>query len=202
MGIASESIRISRLTAPLIVAAVVLSGCAGSRTITSVENPVLEARLRAEVRTWDGTPHVWGGASRAGADCSGFVMRVFEDALEFNLPRTTEEQALVGDRVSENALSPGDLVFFRTAPKTRHVGIYLSNGEFAHASSSEGVQISALDSDYWKRTYWMSRRVLPDATSVLASSQPVPVPATPEATVPPPYAEPESGAASGVRVGW
>jgi hypothetical protein len=60
-------------------------------------------------------------------------------------------------------LQPGDLVFFKTGRKTRHVGVYLSGDEFVHASSSSGVTISSLDTDYWQRTWWHARRVLPDS---------------------------------------
>lgn len=113
-----------------------------------------------EIRTWDGTPHIWGGETRAGVDCSAFVMRIYADALGVDLPRTTEAQAQLGRPVSPSELTTGDLVFFRTAPKTRHVGIYLRDGEFAHAGASEGVTRSHLSTDYWQRTYWMSRRLL------------------------------------------
>ncbi|HEX7071174.1 MAG TPA: NlpC/P60 family protein [Rhodothermales bacterium] len=126
----------------------------------TVEAPAVVDLLRSEVRTWEGTPHRLGGQNRSGVDCSGFVMRVYDDVFGLSLPRTTEDQAQEGREVSASSLVPGDLVFFRTAPKTRHVGIYLSDGEFAHASSSDGVRVSHLDEPYWRRTYWMSRRVL------------------------------------------
>ncbi len=204
----------------LAVVAVALSGCAGSRTITSTEpsdferptvrherssdqHAALEALLRDEIRTWDGTPHLWGGQTRAGADCSGFVMRVYADALGVHLPRTTEDQAVIGEKIGTRALEPGDLVFFRTAPKTRHVGIYLSNGEFAHASTSEGVRISDLDSDYWRRTYWMSRRVLPESLRMaMRSDEPeaFPVPAPSMASEP--IQERETRAVRTPRPGW
>lgn len=147
----------------VLLLAIAAAGCAGPRGVATSHSPALEARLRQEVRTWDGTPHVWGGETRAGTDCSGFVMRVYEDVLGITLPRSTEEQAREGREVAVRALVPGDLIFFRTAPKTRHVGIYLSDGEFAHASSSEGVRVSRLEEDYWQRTYWMSRRVVTGA---------------------------------------
>ena len=162
--------------AALVLVLVLATGCGTSRVAAPVDVPgsasialdadELESQLRSEVRSWEGTPHRWGGETRAGADCSGFVMRVYQDALGLTLPRTTEDQARVGRAISEDVLAPGDLVFFRTAPKTRHVGVYLSDGEFAHASTSGGVRISALDEDYWQRTYWMSRRVLSNSRPV------------------------------------
>jgi hypothetical protein len=65
--------------------------------------------------------------------------------------------------VRRNDLQPGDLVFFRPSRKNRHVGVYLSDGEFVHASSSSGVTISQLDAAYWRRTWWQARRVLPES---------------------------------------
>jgi len=76
------------------------------------------------------------------------------------LPRSTAEQARFGRRIERDELLPGDLVFFRIGRRTRHVGIYLGQGEFAHASQSQGVVVSRLDDPYWARRYWMARRVL------------------------------------------
>lgn len=155
----------------LFVGCVILAaGCAGSRVDSSsrvdsdrsgASSPLtdVELRVRAEYDRWKGTPHVLGGNSRRGMDCSAFVRRVFTDAFDIRLPRTTESQVTRGRRISRDDLQPGDLVFFRPA-KTRHVGIYLNDGKFAHASSSEGVTISSLDLEYWRDAYWMSRRIL------------------------------------------
>lgn len=125
-------------------------------------------------------------------DCSAFVQRVFADAFDIRLPRTTESQVTHGRRISRGDLQPGDLVFFRPA-KTRHVGIYLNDGEFAHASSSEGVTISNLDLDYWRDAYWMSRRIL-----TVDSKLSVDLPNQPNPENEPPS---EQNAGSG-RVGW
>ena len=195
------------IPAIVLLAALAAGGCAGSRpaAIAPQQSQDLDLRLRQEVRTWEGTPHVWGGESRAGADCSGFVMRLYQDVLGISLPRTTESQALEGQKVSSRALQPGDLVFFRTAPKTRHVGIYLSDGEFAHASSSAGVRVSELDEEYWQNTFWMSRRIV--SAGALASSSdavrpdqiasPVELPEEEEKEAPPPRLPVETA-----RMGW
>lgn len=149
----------------LVVGCVILAtGCASSRIDSDRSRPStrgsdVELRVRAEYDRWKGTPHVLGGNSPRGMDCSAFVQRVFTDAFDVRLPRTTESQVTRGRRISRDDLQPGDLVFFRPA-KTRHVGIYLNDGEFAHASSSEGVTISNLDLEYWRDAYWMSRRIL------------------------------------------
>lgn len=164
--------------------ALFLAGCASSRvddptpahpstsrSLDGVPTSDVELRLRSEYDRWRGTPHVLGGTTSRGLDCSAFVQRVYADAFNMHLPRTTEDQVRIGRKVSARDLAPGDLVFFRPS-KTRHVGIYLSGGEFAHVSSSDGVTISQLDLPYWRNAYWTSRRVLTDRPEELSASRP------------------------------
>ena len=73
------------------------------------------------------------------------------------LPRSTSEQLYLGRQIQKHELRKGDLVFFR---RNNHVGVYIGNNQFMHASSSQGVTISSLDEDYWSRTYTQSRRVM------------------------------------------
>lgn len=127
-------------------------------------SPSLEARLRAAVRHWAGTPHQMGGNGRSGIDCSGFVQRLYHDLFNIRLPRSTALQVQTGTTISKEALRIGDLVFFHPPRKNRHVGIYLSNGEFAHASTSRGVTISRLNNPYWRDAYWTAKRVMPSQT--------------------------------------
>ena len=136
-----------------------LAGCAATAPRLGA-NYATEDLLRAEVETWRGTPHQWGGTDRSGADCSGFVMTLYRDLFGADVPRTTIQQAKAGSGVRRQALKPGDLIFFRPTRKTRHVGVYLGEGEFAHASSSLGVTVSRLDQPYWRRIYWRARRLL------------------------------------------
>lgn len=121
--------------------------------------PTTEERLRAVARHWSGTPHRLGGTSRQGIDCSGFVQRIYRDLFKIRLPRTTAQQARTGATISKKALRPGDLVFFHPPHKIRHVGIYLGNGEFVHASTSKGVTVSQLNNPYWRKAYWKAKRV-------------------------------------------
>lgn len=126
--------------------------------------PSLEARLRAAVRHWAGTPHRMGGNGRSGIDCSGFVQRVYHDLFNIRLPRSTALQVQTGTTIPKKELRSGDLVFFHPPRKNRHVGIYLSNGEFAHASTSRGITISRLSNPYWRDAYWTAKRVMPSQT--------------------------------------
>lgn len=110
-------------------------------------------------REWKGVPYRYGGMSKRGVDCSAFVYLAYKDIIGKHLPRTTADQSSVGSKVSKRNLKMGDLVFFKTGWSTRHVGIYLSDSNFLHASTSQGVMISTLDNSYWRSKYWQSRRL-------------------------------------------
>jgi cell wall-associated NlpC family hydrolase len=118
-----------------------------------------EAKLRSVAESWMGTPYELGGESRDGVDCSALVQALYDEAFNMDLPRTTGKQAGVGRSVSRSNMRPGDLVFFRTADQQKHVGAYLDNGTFVHASSSSGVTVSPLRYDYWQSNYWTTRRL-------------------------------------------
>lgn len=121
----------------------------------------LESALRTELQPWSGTPHLWGGNTKMGVDCSGLINQVYSDLLSFELPRTTGELIREGKSVRRSDLRAGDLVFFSpSGKKGSHVGIYLSDGEFTHASSSRGVMNSDLSNRYWDRVYETGRRVI------------------------------------------
>lgn len=107
-----------------------------------------------------GVPYVFGGTSPSGFDCSGYVRYVYANAGVF-LPRTADAQYDVGSPVSSDELVPGDLVFFSTYDYgPSHVGIYMGDGSFIHASSSRGVTIDSLYSGYWDSCYIGARRVM------------------------------------------
>lgn len=140
-----------------------LNACSQHKTLsppTSIskqDSPTIQ-KLYNQYNNWRGVKYREGGMSKKGVDCSGFVQITYKDKLNKNIPRTTELMSKKGRAVSMNDLRPGDLVFFKTGWNVRHVGIYVSKGEFIHASSSRGVTKSKLNNPYWKNTYWMSRR--------------------------------------------
>ncbi|PST96768.1 hypothetical protein C9I87_04285 [Photobacterium iliopiscarium] len=109
---------------------------------------------------WKGTPYHFGGSSHRGIDCSAFVMKMYRQVFHRDLPRTTLGQVKLGRRVSKNQAKLGDLVFFKTGRNERHVGIYLSNGDFMNSASSRGVSISNLHHVFWKRHFWQIRRLV------------------------------------------
>ncbi len=120
---------------------------------------LLKKKLYAQYEEWKGVRYRTGGLNKKGVDCSGFVYMTFKSKLGVRLPRTTKRQARLGRAVDKGKLKTGDLVFFKTGVSIRHVGIYLEDGKFMHASKKRGVMISRLDNVYWKSKYWMARRV-------------------------------------------
>jgi cell wall-associated NlpC family hydrolase len=140
----------------LLMLASIFTGCAASRV---VQNPV-QSKLQDSYNYWKGTPYRIGGMTQSGVDCSAFVMIVMRDQFGIRLPRTTEDQLRFGKRVRMNRLRVGDLVFFRTGRKTLHVGIMVDNIQFMHASTSQGVMISSLREDYWRRRFIRGNRVI------------------------------------------
>jgi len=134
------------------------------------DSPVLPL-LRAQAERWRGVPYRLGGSSESGVDCSAFVQITFRSKLGVDLPRTTEELAREGERVSRSELQAGDLVFFKTGFRQRHVGIYMGGKRFLHASTSRGVMTSSLNNVYWKERYWKARRIeLEDQPAALSVS--------------------------------
>ena len=123
------------------------------------ENFLLNSLL-AQKEDWQGVPYRYGGLSTKGVDCSGFVYLTFLSQLNMKVPRTTAELLKEGEPVARNQLAVGDLVFFRLARGNRHVGIYLGDEAFLHASVSSGVMQSSLENPYWRQRYWQARRLV------------------------------------------
>lgn len=119
-----------------------------------------KSRLQAEMEKYLGVRYRYGGMNENGMDCSGFVARVFNDALDIKLPRSSAAQAKMGEPVSKANLKFGDLVFFKIRRnRISHVGVYLSDGNFIHASTKVGVIVSSLSEPYYKRAYATARRL-------------------------------------------
>ncbi|MBV7296538.1 C40 family peptidase [Enterovibrio paralichthyis] len=107
---------------------------------------------------WKGTPYRWGGASKKGIDCSAFTQQAYAAVFAHTLPRTTSQQLTQGNKIPLNTADQGDLIFFKTGSRRYHVGIYLGEKQFMHASSSKGVIISRVDNPYWSARLLQVRR--------------------------------------------
>lgn len=122
--------------------------------------PSITEILDKQYKQWKGVPYKFGGTSRSGVDCSGFVQAVFRDGFDVSLPRTSIEQSRMGRSVPREDIRPGDLLFFSDR-KTDHIGVALGRNLFLQASSSAGVVVSDLDR-YWKSRLARISRVLDD----------------------------------------
>lgn len=186
----SSASRIALQASSLLLASILISGCATGKITTSpqqqkpqppqqqipqpqsqtksspisiddsLENLFWRKSLEDHFKRWKGTRHVLGGNSRKGIDCSAYTQRVFKDLFDWNLPRTTRQQVEIGKRISKSDLRVGDLVFFSQNGRIDHVGIYLGDNYFMHVGSKRGVSRSRLDQGYWKQYYTSARRVL------------------------------------------
>ncbi len=108
-----------------------------------------------------GTPYRYGGASRGGFDCSGFTSYLY-GKRGISLPHSARGQFQEGEHIDKNGMKAGDLVFFHTVTKgISHVGMYVGNGRFVHASSrrSGGVRVDNLNSGYYQERFRGARRV-------------------------------------------
>lgn len=116
-------------------------------------------RIIGMAKQYLGVPYVYGGASPSGFDCSGFVYYLFGRA-GVSLPRTADDQYLVGRPVAKENLQPGDLVFFSgDGIEVSHVGIFVQGSEFIHASTTYGIAYDSLERDYRVTHYVGARRI-------------------------------------------
>lgn len=123
--------------------------------VETLKNKVLLEKMDE----WYGTRYRLGGTTKKGVDCSAFVQAVFLGAYAVSLPRTAREQYKTSRRISRTELQEGDLLFFNTTGGVSHVGIYLQNNKFIHASASKGVTISDLFDPYYLRRFIGAGRV-------------------------------------------
>ena len=112
------------------------------------------------VYDWIGTPYRFGGSSRKGIDCSAFTKELYSDVFNMDIQRNSRDIFSMVSPVKRDDLKEGDLVFFKIhSRRISHVGIYLGNNRFAHASS-RGVAINSLDDAYYKRYFYRGGRML------------------------------------------
>lgn len=123
---------------------------------------ITDMKLIEFIDSWYGAPYRYGGNDRSGVDCSGFSKDFILSLFAITIPRVSSDQYKQSKRVRKDELQEGDLVFFYTRGRRNgvsHVGVYLRNNKFVHASTSNGVTINDLDDDYYARNYAGAGRV-------------------------------------------
>ena len=115
--------------------------------------------LRKIAESWLGVPYDFGGQSRSGIDCSGFVRQIFSEAYGIKLPHNSSAMHRMGKSVDKDDLQPGDIVFFKNFGFVDHSGIYMGKNYFIHSASSVGVAYSTLDAPYFSSHYAGARRM-------------------------------------------
>jgi murein DD-endopeptidase / murein LD-carboxypeptidase len=160
------------------VAVIMLEGCSPSLRAVSEEPAgahyyvppgwdyrdhyrIPSVRLKRIVDSYIGVRYKNGGMSRAGFDCSGFVLTVFRELNMARLPRSTGELKRLGSEIPLADAGIGDLVFFRGGIFNiiNHVGIYMGDSTFVHASTTKGVTYDNLNDDYYTKHFTMVRRI-------------------------------------------
>lgn len=120
-----------------------------------------DAALYEYIDAWWGVPHKIGGNDKSGVDCSGFIVRLYDEVYGKSVPRTTEDLFLAARAIDTAKMITGDLVFitFQGRKKVSHVGVYLQDGKFVHASTSKGVRIDFMRDNYYKKQQFSGGRI-------------------------------------------
>lgn len=155
----------------VLIISIVISACGGGKKATSSKrdsslvnkyaellkvpkSDISDIRLYSFIDDWYGVKYRFGGISKSGVDCSGFCNVLYSQVYNKQIRRTTSQLVKDINKKGKSNLKEGDLVFFNISKKKNsHVGIYLKNNRFVHASSSRGVIISSLDNPYYKKAY-------------------------------------------------
>ena len=118
--------------------------------------------LQQKIIEWLGTPYRGGSNSLEGTDCSGFVQMVYRDVYNVDLTRSSSSMIKEVKKIRKiSDFKEGDILFFKIwRHRISHVGIYLHDGLFVHASTSNGVEIASLNMPYYKKTFFRAGRVL------------------------------------------
>jgi lipoprotein Spr len=161
----------------LLVLVIGLSSCHPTKDV--VKNPngslketlglsnhdIKDNKLYAYVNEWYGIPYKYGGCTKSGVDCSCFTSNLFASVYGVKFGRTAGEIYKVCEKINSNKLQEGDLVFFIINGKSiSHVGVYLKDNKFAHASTSKGVIVSDLNEAYYKKYFYAAARHKKEST--------------------------------------
>lgn len=130
---------------------------------TEIKGGKTQKRIVEEAMSWVGTPYAYAKCEKGeGTDCSGMVMKVYETAAGWKIPRNSAKQAEFCIFLEKENVCVGDLVFFATGKdpeRISHVGIMIDDINFVHASTSKGVVVSKINTPYYTRTFRMFGRI-------------------------------------------
>jgi cell wall-associated NlpC family hydrolase len=165
----------------LLIACLLLNACGNSRKITKEEEPskaeakklrakyaamlgvdedrIDNAKLYRFIDEWYGVPYKYGGKAKTGVDCSGFTCILYREAFGKQIQGSAAGLYEICKPVKKDDLEEGDLVFFKiNGDRVSHVGVYLQNNKFVHASTKKGIIINDLDEAYYKKYYFKGGR--------------------------------------------
>lgn len=125
------------------------------------ENDIKNLKLYYFINEWMGVPYKYGGKDKNGIDCSGFTSMLYREVYNKNVSGPTSSLIDLTNIISKSDLKEGDMVFFHIEKKGKvsHVGVYLQNNKFVHATTKKGVMINDLNENYYKQHYFKSGRV-------------------------------------------
>lgn len=119
-----------------------------------------DGALYEALMPWMGTPYKYGGETKSGVDCSGFVGQIIKTRYGIKMHRTANDMQQDVTMIGRNQLRAGDILFFSNSKgKVSHVGIFLKDGVFVHSSTSNGVSLSRFDTGYWAQHFYKCGRV-------------------------------------------
>lgn len=151
----------------ILILCLIVFGCQSTAKFRAPRNKTIQqssasqtTNLESFVNNWLSVPYKYGGLTHRGIDCSGFTSLAYKECFGKSIPRISSDQYKQGIRVTLKNLQSGDLVFFSNVRygNIDHVGIYLGNERFAHATESSGVTISLLSEKYYEKRYAGARR--------------------------------------------
>ncbi len=120
-----------------------------------------DKKLITCLASWLGTPYKYGGNTKQGTDCSGLVLQVYKEVYNKDMYRSSADQLKNVTQIARSELQAGDLLFFKISGENiSHVGIYIGENKFIHASTKRGVVINSLDEDYYKKYFFVAGRVI------------------------------------------
>lgn len=134
-----------------------------NRNVEDVKN----VSLYSFIEDWKETRYRYGGSSKSGIDCSAFTGLLIGTVFAIKLPRTAREQYNQSEKLTKEEMLEGDLIFFNTRGGVSHVGVYLGDGYFVHASTNNGVTVSKLSDHYYASRFIAGGRVIDNDTMAI-----------------------------------